>query len=35
MNELMTMLVSKLGVTEGQAQGGTGLILNMVKEQLG
>jgi hypothetical protein len=35
MNELVTMLVSKLGVSEGQAQGGTGLILNMVKEQLG
>ncbi len=35
MNELVSTLVSKLGVNEGQAQGGTGLILNMVKEQLG
>lgn len=34
MNELVSMLVSKLGVNEGQAQGGTGLILNLVKEQL-
>jgi hypothetical protein len=35
MNELVSMLVSKLGVNEGQAQGGTGLILNLAKEQLG
>ncbi len=35
MNELVSMLVSKLGVNQGQAQGGTGLILNLLKEKLG
>ena len=35
MNELVGMLINQLGVKEGQAEGGTGLILNMVKEKLG
>jgi len=35
MNELIDTLVSKLGVSEGQAKGGAALLLNMAKEQLG
>ena len=35
MNELVNMLVSQLGVNEGQAQGGAGLLLNLAKQQLG
>lgn len=35
MNELVNMLVSKLGISNEQATGGAGLILNLVKQQLG
>lgn len=33
--ELITMLTSQLGITEEQAQGGSGLLLKMAKEKLG
>ena len=35
MNELVNILVSKLGVNDEQAKGGAGLILNLVQQQLG
>ena len=33
--ELLQMLTSQLGVTEGQAEGGAGLLFKMAKEKLG
>ena len=33
--ELLQMLSSQLGVTEGQAEGGAGLLFKMAKENLG
>ncbi len=35
MNELITQLVSQLGVQEGQAKGGAGLLLKMAQSKLG
>ena len=35
MNELVGMLVKQLGVQEGQAAGGTGLLLKLAKDKLG
>ncbi|NLE67866.1 MAG: DUF2780 domain-containing protein [Lentisphaerae bacterium] len=35
MNELITELVSKLGVQDNQAKGGVGLILKLAKDSLG
>lgn len=34
MNELVQQLVSAIGVNEEQAQGGAGLLLNLVKDKL-
>lgn len=33
--ELVQMLTSQLGITDAQARGGAGLLLNMAKEKLG
>lgn len=33
--ELVQMLTSQLGISDDQARGGTGLLLNMAKEKLG
>ena len=35
MNELIAQLVSQLGVQEGQAKGGAGLLLKMAQSKLG
>jgi uncharacterized protein YidB (DUF937 family) len=35
MNELITQLVSQLGVQEGQAKGGAGLLLKLAQSKLG
>lgn len=35
MNELISQLVSQLGVQEGQAKGGAGLLLKLAKDKLG
>lgn len=35
MNELVGMLVKQLGVQEGQASGGAGLLLKLAKDKLG
>lgn len=35
MNELVTQLVSQLGVQEGQAKGGAGLLLKLAQSKLG
>ena len=35
MNELITQLVSQLGVQEGQAKGGAGLLLKLAHSKLG
>lgn len=35
MNELITQLVSRLGVQEGQAKGGAGLLLKLAQSKLG
>jgi hypothetical protein len=35
MNELVQQLVSQLGVQEGQAKGGAGLLLKLAQEKLG
>ncbi|MBP7275642.1 MAG: DUF2780 domain-containing protein [Kiritimatiellae bacterium] len=35
MNELISELVSKLGIQEGQAKGGAGLLLKLAQQKLG
>ena len=35
MQELIELVISKLGATEGQAKGGLGLLLKLAKDQLG
>ena len=35
MNELISMLVKQVGVQEGQAQGGAGLLLKLAQDKLG
>lgn len=35
MNELITQLVSQLGIQEGQAKGGAGLLLKLAQSKLG
>ncbi len=35
MNELITQLVSQLGVQEGQAKGGVGILLRLAQSKLG
>ncbi len=35
MNELISQLVSQLGIQEGQAKGGAGLLLKLAKDKLG